>query len=227
MKRLFKLTSISSTSIFIKFVLAMTLISIFGGYQLSKLVYNMNEYSLQSTDQLLVIEENLDEVAISLGKQIQEWKDMLLRIDDKDLFDKHHKAFQASAVGVQTSLYKAKIKMQRIGLDTNAIDQLMNEHKILVTNYQSAFSKLKLGDIESANAVDKQIIGVDRELQQHIVLIKEDIAYQAKQQLNGDMPALGKRYMLVGLLGTISLLIMSLVGFIFVTGFENHEPKTN
>jgi len=216
--------SANSSAVFIRFVITMTVISIFGGYQLSKLISGMNNYSLQSTDQLLAIEENLDDVAISLGSQIQEWKDMLLRIDNETLYQDHRRAFLDSTIKVQAALLQAKTGMQNIGMKTDSIDQLRYEHKELVSSYLKAQSMLASRNIKSSQEVDRQIRGVDRNLQQHISLLKSDIEYQAIQNINRNMPALGKQYLLVGLLGTISLLVMSLLGFVFVTGFEGRKP---
>ena len=215
----------NSSMAFIRFVAVMTVISMFGGYQLSKLVFSMSNYSVQSTDQLLAIEESLDDVAISLGKQIQEWKDMLLRIDNESLYEKHRSAFLDSAIKVQSALLRAKTEMQNIGMKTDSIDQLKYEHKQLVSSYLKAQSMLSSRNIKSSQEVDRQIRGIDRSLQQHISILKDDIEYQAKLNINRDRPVFGRQYLLVGLLGAISLLVMSLLGFVFMTEFEGREPK--
>ena len=81
MKR-FLQSSSSLPRVFTLFFVLMTLVSVFGGYQLSRLIYQMIDYPMQRAEQLLVAEMNLDDAAIELGMQIQEWKDMLLRAND-------------------------------------------------------------------------------------------------------------------------------------------------
>lgn len=156
---------------FVIFLVLMTLVSVFGGYQLSRLIYKMNDFPLQRAEQLLVIEKNLDDAAIELGIQIQEWKDMLLRANDAELYSKHRKAFADSSVDVQYALLRTKTAMQNAGLDAGldagVIDQLSIEHKTLVSNYLLAQTKLNPQQIDSSHAVDRQVIGVDRRLQQH------------------------------------------------------------
>lgn len=208
---------------FVIFLVLMTLVSVFGGYQLSRLIYKMNDVPLQRAEQLLVIEKNLDDAAIELGMQIQEWKDMLLRANDAGLYSKHRKAFVDSSVDVQYALLRTKTAMQNAGLDAGVIDQLSIEHKSLVSNYMLAQARLNPQQIESSHAVDKQVIGVDRRLQQHLAEVKADIEQLAWLHLNGTLPEQGKRYWLAGLLGASSLFVMALLGFIFASRFLDHE----
>lgn len=206
------------------FIAVVTLLSIFGGYQLSQLIYRMNDFYLQRAEQLLAMEGNLDDAAIALGRQIQEWKDMLLRANDIELFSKHRKAFSDSGVRVQEALLRTKTAMQNDGMDTGEIEQLIYEHQSLLSDYLIAQTMLNPRQIDSFREVDKQVIGVDRNLQQHIAIVKTDIVHFSKQQLNGTMPAQGNRYLL-GLLGGLSLLIMSLVGFFFASHFQGNRTR--
>lgn len=211
---------------FVIFFVLITLVSAFGGYQLSRLIYKMIDLPLQRAEQLLVIEKNLDDAAIELGMQIQEWKDMLLRANDAKLYSKHRKAFLDSSVDVQYALQRTKTNMQNAGLDTGEIDQLSIEHKSLVSKYVLALAKLDHRQIESLHAVDKQVIGVDRNLQRHLAEVKTGIEQLAQQHLNEPLPGQGKRYWLVGLVGASSLLVMALAGFLFAFRFLDHESVT-
>lgn len=208
---------------FVIFLVLITLVSTFGGYQLSRLIYQMIDIPMQRAEQLLVIEKNLDDAAIKLGMQIQEWKDMLLRANDAELSSKHRKAFLDSSLDVQYALQRTKTSMQNIGLDTGEIDQVSIEHKSLVSAYVLALAKLNPQKIESAHAVDKQVIGVDRRLQKHLAEVKADIEQLAQQHLNGTLPGQEKRYWLAGLLGASSLLFMALIGVVFASRFLDHE----
>lgn len=209
--------------VFAIFFAVMTLVSVFGGYQLSRLLFQINDSIQQRTDRLMVIEMGLDDAAIALGMQVQEWKDMLLRAGDEKLYNKHRKAFQESSIGVQFSLMRSKDAMREVGLDTAVIDQLSNEHKALVANYLNAQAKLIPEKIESAHEVDKLVIGSDRTLQNNLARVKDEVGHLAHQQLRGEMPGAGRRYWLVGLLGASSLLIMALLGFVFALRFHGHE----
>lgn len=212
--------------VFVIFILLMTLVSTFGGYQLSRLVYKMIDLPMQRAEQLLIIEKNLDDAAILLGMQIQEWKDMLLRANNAELYSKHRKAFLDSSVDVQYALQRTKTSMQSIGLDAGEVDQLSAEHKSLVSTYVLALGKLETRQLKSSHAVDKQVIGVDRRLQQHLAEVKTGIELLAQQHLNGTLPGQENRYWLVGVLGASSLLVMALVGVIFAFRFMDIDSST-
>jgi methyl-accepting chemotaxis protein len=199
---------------FIIFILVMTLLSFFGGYQISQLIYRMNDYYQQRTEKILAMEGSIDDATIALGRQIQEWKDMLLRANDMEVYNKHKQAFFKYSGDVQQALMQAIAAMQKERMNTVEIDQLLIDHQTLLSDYLMAKSMLNPRQIDSFREVDKQVVGVDRNLQKSLAAVKAEIQQFANQRLNETMPAQGNRYLL-GLLGACSLLIMALVGFAF------------
>lgn len=204
------------------FIAVMTLFSIFGGYQLSQLIYRMNDYYLQRTEKILAMERSLNDATIALGSQIQEWKDMLLRVNDTELYNRHRKAFTEASVGVQEALMRTKMAMKNNGMDTGEIEQLLGEHQSLGSDYVFAKSVLDPRQIESYLETDKLVIGVDRKLQHHISVVKAEIQRFSDQQLKETMPVDVNRYLL-GLMGAASLLVMSLVGLIFASRIQGNK----
>ena len=207
------------------FILVMALLSVFGGYQLSQLIYRMNDYYLQRTEKILAIQGSIDDVSIALGRQIQEWKDMLLRANDKELYIKHKRAFFEYSSEVQQALLNTVTAMKNVGMNTIEIKQLMIDHESLLSDYLLAKSRLNPLKMESFREVDQQVVGVDRNLQKHIAAVKAEIKHFSNQQLNETMPAQGNRYLL-GLVGALSLLFMALVGFVFGSRFQAHATGT-
>lgn len=195
-------------------------LSAFGGYQLYRMTYSMHNSSLQRAEQMLALEEDLDSAAINLGRQIQEWKDMLLRASNDERYNKHRQAFIEYSVNVQKALLQAKANMQNIGLSTETMDQLSAEHKALLAKYVHAHSKLDQQSPKSTYAVDQQVIGLDRNLQRHIAKMRAEVELLAQQQLRGTLPAEEGRYLWLGLLGAASLQFMALVGFAFAGGMQ-------
>jgi hypothetical protein len=214
--------SISVTKSFKAFLITVTLLSIFGGYQLAQLIHRMNDYYLQRTEKILAIERNLDEASVALGRQIQEWKDMLLRVNDTELYNRHRQAFLDFGIGVKDALMRTKVAMQDDGMDTGEIELLLGEHQSLLSDYLYAKFKLDPRQVDSYLETDKQVIGVDRKLQNHIAVVKTEIQHISNQQLKETMPVQGNRYLL-GLLGASSLLVMALVGYVFASRHQGHE----
>ena len=196
------------------FIAVMTLLSIFGGYQLSQLINRMNRDYQQQAKKLLAMERNLGDATTALGRQIQEWKDMLLRINDSELYSKHRQAFFDSSRKVQEALMRTMDAMRNDGMSTSDVEQLLLEHQALNSDYLFAKSALNPKSSNSYLEADKLVIGMDRGLQQHIAKVKSDIEGFTEQQLKQPIPMQGSRY-LFGFVGALSLLVMSLVGFFF------------
>jgi methyl-accepting chemotaxis protein len=182
----------------------------------------MNDSYLQRTEEILAIERNLDKASVALGRQIQEWKDILLRVNDTELYNKHRQAFLDFGVDVKDALMRTKVAMQNVGMDTGEIEQLLGEHQSLLSDYLYAKFKLNPRHIDSYLETDKQVIGVDRKLQNHLAVVKAKIQHFSDQQLKETMPMQRNRFLL-GLLGASSLLAMALVGFIFASRLQGHE----
>jgi len=207
------------------FILVIALLSVFGGYQLSQLIYRMNDYYLQRTEKILAMQGSIDDASIALGRQIQEWKDMLLRANDTELYSKHKKAFFAYSGDVQQALLNTVTAMKNAGMDTIEIEQLLIDHESLLSDYLLAKSRLNPLQIDSFREADQQVVGVDRNLQKHIAAIKTEIQHFSSQQLNETMPKQGSRHLL-GLVGALSLLFMALAGFVFASRFQVHATGT-
>jgi hypothetical protein len=206
------------------FIVVMTLLSLLGGYQLSQLIYRMDGDYLQRTDMTMAIERNLGDATTALGRQIQEWKDMLLRASDTELYNKHKKAFFDAGSKVQEALMRTKNAMRDNGMDTSEIEQVLIEHQALSSDYLFANSVLNPREKNSYLEADKLIIGMDRSLQQHIAKVKTDIEKFTELQLKETISTQKKRN-LFGLAGALSLLVMSLLGYFF--GNRSKGNQTN
>jgi methyl-accepting chemotaxis protein len=206
------------------FIVLITLLSIFGGYQLSQLIYRMNSDYMQRTEKILAMERSLDDTNVALSRQIQEWKDMLLRANDTELYNKHRQAFFDASLTSQGAFQRAKSAIRDAGMDTTFIEHMIDDNEALLSDYLAAKSILKQQQIDSFREVDKQIIGADRHLQNDFAALETEIRDFSNQQLNEIMPAQRNRYLL-GLLGAISLLVMALLGFVFASLFQDPDKK--
>jgi methyl-accepting chemotaxis protein len=100
---------------------------------------------------------------VHFKKQVQEWKDILLRGNDPILFEKHWKAFKAEEQLVNeylNSLEKMTDTMDTIPLQ---IRELLALHEQLGGKYEQALMAYNHSDLRSAVVVDKMVRGIDRE----------------------------------------------------------------
>jgi methyl-accepting chemotaxis protein len=206
------------------FIVLITLLSIFGGYQLSQLIYRINSDYMQRTKKILAMERNLEDASNALSREIQEWKDMLLRVDDAELYNKHQQAFFHAALALQEAFRHTKSAMQENGMETSLIEHMINDNEALLSDYVAAKSFLKPQKIDSFRDVDKLILGADRNLQIDSAALKTEMRDFSNQQLKQIMPTQWNRYLL-GLLGAISLLVMAILGFVFARRFQDSDKK--
>ncbi len=100
---------------------------------------------------------------IDFKKQVQEWKDMLLRGQDPEQMSSHRKAFEADEKLVDAHLAALKQALHGLGLTTDqAADRVLAEHQALGTKYRAALATWKAGDPLAYRAVDAQLKGIDR-----------------------------------------------------------------
>lgn len=100
---------------------------------------------------------------VNFKKQVQEWKNVLLRGQDPALYQKYLDAFTRQETLVQQNLQSLKPLMQQMGLPTDQVDGLVQSHQLLGTRYRQALGSYDQSSFQSAITVDKKVRGIDRE----------------------------------------------------------------
>ena len=117
-------------------------------------------------------------------KQVQEWKNMLLRGQDKASFDKHLSAFNEEDRKVSEYLKSLSQITSSAGLPVSEITGIIQKHEELGRRYREALTKYRHTDFHSAMAVDQSILGIDRNLTNEIDAIVDHIKDLAQKRLN-------------------------------------------
>lgn len=99
---------------------------------------------------------------VDFKKQVQEWKDLLLRGSDPDNFKKYHDAFVEQSDAVNTDLARLKQQMAALGIKTDGVDQAVATHAELGTKYLAAIEHYDAKDAKSVHVVDGLVAGIDR-----------------------------------------------------------------
>jgi methyl-accepting chemotaxis protein len=99
---------------------------------------------------------------VEFKKQVQEWKDTLLRGNDQAAFDKYSKAFQDRSALTQTHLRELKDLFGKLGLDSAQVDEAITAHKELGVKYADALTHYEVANPESSHVVDALVKGMDR-----------------------------------------------------------------
>lgn len=124
------------------------------------------------------------EAQVTFKKQVQEWKNILIRGQDPEQFEKYQKSFLSESENVKTLLLKLKgIMSTQKGFDISEIDKALQVHTELKEKYIEALKSYQLNDRESMNTVDKLVKGIDRAPTDAIDSIVEHIHEYSEQRL--------------------------------------------
>jgi len=120
---------------------------------------------------------------VHFKKQVQEWKDILLRGNERDMYDRHLKAFNDEDRRVNEYLLALSDMSATIGLAVPEITNVIKTHEILGQRYREALKRYRQADLKSAIRVDKSVRGIDREPTDQIDAIVVKIKAEADKRL--------------------------------------------
>ena len=103
-----------------------------------------------------------DEAELHFKRQVQEWKDLLLRGNNPSDFEKYKENFLKEEGEVRTLLQGLKTTMTRLGLDTSKVDEFAKTHAELGQKYRDALKSYDVRNPQSYRIVDTKVKGVDR-----------------------------------------------------------------
>ncbi|MBF0565411.1 MAG: hypothetical protein HQK89_09220, partial [Nitrospirae bacterium] len=99
---------------------------------------------------------------VTFKKQVQEWKDLLLRGSDPEALKKYTNGFAKQEENVQEHLKKLKALMESLGLPSAMVDETLKVHGELGVKYKEALKSYDPNNAESYKIVDKLVKGIDR-----------------------------------------------------------------
>jgi methyl-accepting chemotaxis protein len=92
------------------------------------------------------------------------WKNTLLRgAQGQAAFDKYRTAFTRESQNTQALLTHLSELLPKIGMDNRQVLATRDIHAGLEQKYLTALNDYQVGDVTSAQRVDKQVTGIDRE----------------------------------------------------------------
>jgi methyl-accepting chemotaxis protein len=139
-----------------------------------------NKARLQKTAEYITIVDESRQAQVSFKKQVQEWKDTLLRGNDIDSYNKYYSQFTQENENVQNQLSTLKDHMKTQELDTSSLDTLLATHKDLYNKYTEAIKSYDFKNPESYHIVDNLVNGIDRKPTDDMDTLVKDIQDKAK-----------------------------------------------
>jgi methyl-accepting chemotaxis protein len=143
-------------------MLAATVTVGFGGWRGLSRTHDLQVHSTDTAAHFAAAVDMARVAQVDFKKQVQEWKDLLLRGNDPDAFTKHHDGFVAQSSAVDKDLASLKQQMAALGLKTDGVDAAVATHADLGTKYLAAIQHYDAKDPKSVHVVDGLVAGIDR-----------------------------------------------------------------
>jgi methyl-accepting chemotaxis protein len=134
-------------------------------------LYQLSSFNRVTAADLEEINAGIDDMLdlkaahVAFKTQVQEWKNILIRGNRQEDFDKYLKQFGNEEARVQELLAKTAKDMRARGEDAKwigEIEALAKEHLVLGAKYREALKGFDVDDREAGRKVDSAVKGVDR-----------------------------------------------------------------
>ncbi|TDR82131.1 methyl-accepting chemotaxis protein [Paludibacterium purpuratum] len=144
-------------------IVGVLLVAGFGAYQLkAQQARAVAAFAREGQGMHVLLE--VESANLEFKKQVQEWKDTLLRGNDPAKFDKYFGNFQTREAAMDDHLHKAQDGLKSLERTDLAgeIDGLLATHQAFGQKYREALSHYDKADPNAAHVVDKLVAGMDR-----------------------------------------------------------------
>ncbi len=156
---------------------------------------------------------------VDFQRQVQEWKNVLIRGNDPELYEKHRKAFEERAQKVQAGLAETEKDLAALGMPGAPVSQLRKDHEEMLNKYLTSLKSFDGRDPETGKKVDVLVRGVDRATSSNFdKLIEELVAYTSTSLTAREAAAktTSDRSLFGTLIGLLIALILFATAFIII-----------
>jgi methyl-accepting chemotaxis protein-1 (serine sensor receptor) len=113
--------------------------------------------------------------------EVQEWKNILIRGHDPAQFAKYRASFDTSEKEVEANLARLKAAMTHLQIPTEHVDTTLQELRTLGAKYRAALGTWNARDPLAYRALDDQLKGIDRPMNEAIKALAETTFKEAKR----------------------------------------------
>lgn len=142
-----------------------------------------NESHFQLTSRIHSSVELAGNAQIEFKKQVQEWKNILLRGHDEAQFEKYLGKFSKQETLVQQHLTNLKLLLGTESSLTPRVEQLLSTHSELGAKYRAGLKLFDATNPLSNRLVDKHVKGIDRPPTKQMNELLADIRKNSNTQL--------------------------------------------
>jgi hypothetical protein len=177
--------------------------------------------SVLAQDELLTQAVNTARVSqVSFKKQVQEWKDTLLRGNDAAAYTKYVTAFDQQEKATQDNLKALQGILGQLGAHSDRVAGALEQHAALGKRYREALTHYDQADPNAAKVVDKLVKGIDRDatdridgIVQEIIGLEQHLS-QANRDAETRLVRRSEYAILGGIVGGAAIIVIVLLAFL-------------
>ena len=159
--------------------LALMLVSLAGGMLVYRLVGDVGNEAVSGAQTYLELGRVENEAEVAYYRQLQEWKDLLLRGSDPQAFQKYYSAFHARHDEVELRLQRLSGDMARLGFATAQVAHIQQAHLALRDRYEDALKQFPLVKIpDNSQRADTLVRGANRQLNDELESLRHLLTQQ-------------------------------------------------
>jgi methyl-accepting chemotaxis protein len=149
--------------------------------------------SLATATTITVVVEDARDAQVQFKKQVQEWKNLLIRGHVKAEYDEHLESFTQQEGRVRALLGTLRDSLKVLGISAD-VDDVLREHAALGEKYRDALKGYEASVMSSTQAVDRRVDGIDRPMNAAIDGIVDSVQQSGSAKLAGLLQAAESSY---------------------------------
>lgn len=143
---------------------------------LYNLLNDIGDETAQGVRSVAGVVDTSRQAHVAFLRQVQEWKNILLRGRDPVLYEHHAQAFHEQSRLVQQDLQALARQMGGLGLSSAHVESILRQHANMLQRYEAALAEFPLAASPgNDHRVDTRIRGIDRELSAEFDELKKEV----------------------------------------------------
>lgn len=196
-------------------IVSLVLVLLLAGWWVSGRALSSTDAAYTDGLRLAQAIDNARSAQVNFQRQVQEWKNVLIRGGDAGLRDRHWKSFQEREALMSKELDALQADLGAMGGMASiaaAASTTRQDHGVLGQRYRAALQKYPTLDAAAQQAIDVEVRGMDRPTSAGIDKLVEDLEAQVKTRF-ADESAKAHTTMRSNLLlaGGVALALMALL----------------
>ncbi|MEW5903740.1 MAG: EAL domain-containing protein [Pseudomonadota bacterium] len=167
----------------------------YGGFLLYSLLGDVANETASGVQAVAEMTDTSRRAQVAFQRQVQEWKDILLRGYDRELLAHHTAAFDQQYQAVQRELQQLEDLMQHQQLDTTQVEALLAKHAGMRERYLDTLRRYPPDRrVDNLFRADAMVRGIDRELSGRLDDLGRTVAETATERVATVSGAIQTRY---------------------------------